>query len=191
MTPHDPGASPDCGRSAQATLRLFGSVGGDTARSDVDVRISLPPARKSSLLDLAGVGSGLCDVLAATPMSLSATTALPHLLGHDQRRSGRAVLIPPARYFPGLHAFYARSKFYNETALPKTMAPWVVVEHTVHSSLSVVWCFCTARATDAKDCSPSLTAKFQLKYGTSMLDLFHTPVRYSRKIFALSRRAPM
>ena len=46
-------------------LWLFGSLArGDTARrSDVDVLISVPPARKFSLLDLAGVRVELCDLL--------------------------------------------------------------------------------------------------------------------------------
>ena len=46
-------------------LWLFGSLArGDIGRgSDVDVLISVPPAQKFSLLDLAGVRVELCDLL--------------------------------------------------------------------------------------------------------------------------------
>jgi hypothetical protein len=46
-------------------LWLFGSLarGDPSRRSDVDVLISVPAAQKFSLLDLAGVRVGLCDVL--------------------------------------------------------------------------------------------------------------------------------
>ena len=46
-------------------LWLFGSLarGDPGRRSDVDVLISVPPAKKFSLLDLAGVRVELCDLL--------------------------------------------------------------------------------------------------------------------------------
>jgi uncharacterized protein len=48
-----------------ARLWLFGSLArGEAARrSDVDVLISVPPARKFSLLDLAEVRAELCELL--------------------------------------------------------------------------------------------------------------------------------
>ena len=48
-----------------AKLWLFGSIARGDARpdSDVDVLISVPPAQKFSLLDLASVRIELCDLL--------------------------------------------------------------------------------------------------------------------------------
>ena len=52
-------------RLGVARLWLFGSVArGDAGRrSDVDVLISVPPAQKFSLLDLAEVRAELCELL--------------------------------------------------------------------------------------------------------------------------------
>jgi len=60
-------------------LWLFGSLArGDTRRkSDVDVLISVPPARKFSLLDLAGVRVELCELLGRDTDVVIREDALP------------------------------------------------------------------------------------------------------------------
>jgi predicted nucleotidyltransferase len=60
-------------------LWLFGSLarGDGGRRSDVDVLISVPPTRKFSLLDLAGVRVELCEVLGRDTDVVIREDALP------------------------------------------------------------------------------------------------------------------
>ncbi len=64
-----------------ARLWLFGSLArGDAARrSDVDVLVSVPPARRFSLLDLAEVRAELCELLGRETDVVIREDVLPRL----------------------------------------------------------------------------------------------------------------
>ena len=79
-------------------LWLFGSLarGDPGRRSDVDVLISVPPAQKFSLLDLAGVRVELCDAARPRHRCRDSRRRAATVLGDDQGRSRRGVLMPRA-----------------------------------------------------------------------------------------------
>ena len=79
-------------------LWLFGSLarGDPGRRSDVDVLISVPPAQKFSLLDLAGVRVELCDAARPRHRCRHSRRRAATVLGDDQGRSRRGVLMPRA-----------------------------------------------------------------------------------------------